>query len=654
MSHRVVGTALRVCVVGLALAISMPRYAHAQGQIAIGQTMQSQLTAGSPVNSDGRRYALWTFRGNAGQYVTIDMQSTDIDSYLILQDQNGNELQHNDDFNSSLNSRIQYTLPYSGMYRLMTMSYRTSGVMFGSFTVSVNGAGNVAQPIGQMTSGQIAIGQVMTSQLTGASPVNNENRRYALWTFFGNAGQTVQLDMTSGELDSYLALQDQNGNELQRNDDFGGSLNSRITQTLPYTGTYRIMAMSLRTSGVMFGTYSLSVTGAGMVAQPMANASGVVGQIGLNQQLQGVLGPADARWDNKPFQAYQFQCAAGQTFQMDILSSWDNYALVFDPMGNVVARDDDGGDVGLNARIAHTCTMSGVYRLAVTTYTSSTTAGAYTLQVSGAGAPMIAQPMIQPMIQPMADASGVVGQIAANQQAQNILTQGAARWDSKPFQAYQFQCSAGQTFQMDILSTWDNYALVFDPMGNVVARDDDGGDVGLNARIAHTCTMSGVYRLAVTTFTSSTTPGAYTLQVSSAGAPTMMEVAPQAGVTLPQPNLTGGIVPAGQVASIAFGQMMQGRLEQGDQTMNDGTYADVWTFQGTGGQTVTIDVRSDEFDTYGQLLNASGDRLAEDDDSGGSTNSRITFALPASGQYQIVVNNFGDSRRSGVYSIWLH
>ena len=541
MSHRVVGTALRVCVVGLALAIGVPRYAHAQGQIAIGQMMQGQLTAGSPVNSDGRRYALWTFMGSAGQYVTIDMQSTDIDSYLILQDQNGNQLQLNDDVSGGgLNSRIQYTLPYSGMYRVMTMSFRTSGVMFGTYTLSLTGAGMMAQPMAQ--------------------------------------------------------------------------------------------------------------------PMAMANASGVVGQIGLNQQLQGVLGPMDARWDGKPFQAHQFQCAAGQTFQMDILSSWDNYALVFDPMGNVVARDDDGGDVGLNARIAHTCTMSGVYRLAVTTYTSSTTPGAYTLQVSGAGAAMMAQPMAQPMVQPMADPSGVVGQIAANQQAQNVLTPGAARWDGKPFQAYQFQCNAGQTFQMDILSTWDNYALVFDPMSNVVARDDDTGE-GLNARVVYTCAITGVYRLAVTTFTSSTTPGAYTLQVSSAGAPMMpavTQIMPQPGVTLPQPTVTGGIAPPGQVASIAFGQMMQGRLEQGDQTMNDGTYADVWTFQGTGGQTVTIDLLSDQFDTYAQLLNASGDRLAEDDDSGGNLNSRITFALPASGQYQIVVNNFGDSARSGVYSIWLH
>ena len=318
MSHRVVGTALRVCVVGLALAIGVPRYAHAQGQIAIGQTMQSQLTAGSPVNSDGRRYALWTFRGNAGQYVTIDMQSTDLDSYLILQDQNGNELQRNDDFASGgLNSRIQYTLPYSGMYRVMTMSYRTSGVMFGSYTVSVTGSGMVAQPMGQVTSGQIAIGQMMQSQLTAGSPVNSDGRRYALWTFMGSAGQYVTIDMQSTDIDSYLMLQDQNGNQLQLNDDGGGALNSRIQYTLPYSGMYRLMTMSLATSGRVFGTYTLSLTGAGMMAQPMAmaNPSGAIGQIGLNQQLQGVLGPMDARWDGKPFQAYQFQCAAGQTFR---------------------------------------------------------------------------------------------------------------------------------------------------------------------------------------------------------------------------------------------------------------------------------------------------------------------------------------------------
>jgi hypothetical protein len=228
MPHRVVGTALRVCAVGLVLIASAPRHAHAQGQIAIGQSMMSQLTAGSAVNNENRRYALWSFSGAAGQYVQIDMTSTELDSYLILQDQNGQQLAYNDDGGSGLNSRITFTLPYSGMYRILAMSYRTSGVTYGSYTLSLMGQGGVmAQPMPmQMGMAQIAIGQSMMSQLTASNPVDGANRRYQLWTFFGNAGQSIQIDMTSTELDSWLALQDQNGQQLATNDDGGGSLNS--------------------------------------------------------------------------------------------------------------------------------------------------------------------------------------------------------------------------------------------------------------------------------------------------------------------------------------------------------------------------------------------------------------------------------------------
>jgi hypothetical protein len=97
---------------------------------------------------------------------------------------------------------------------------------------------------------------------------------------------------------------------------------------------------------------------------------------------------------------------------------------------------------------------------------------------------------------------------------------------------------------------------------------------------------------------------------------------------------------------------MRGRLETGDQTMADGTFADMWQFQGTAGQTIQIDVRSDEFDTYAQLLDASGtNKLAEDDDSGGQLNSRIVYTLQATAMYEIVVNNAGRSRRSGIYTV---
>lgn len=538
MSHRLVGNAARVSLAALVLLTCAVTRSHAQGQIAIGQAVSSQLTAGSAVNNEGRRYALWTFRGTAGQYLQIDMQSADLDCYLILQDQNGNELQRNDDGGGGLNSRITYTLPYTGVYRLMAMSFRTSGVMFGTYTLSINAMG-MAQPANMVAAGNIAVGQSQMSQLTGASPVNGESRRYAMWSFTGTAGQAVQIDMVSSDLDCYLILQDQMGNELQRDDDGGGGLNARITYTLPYAGAYRIQAMSFRTSGVMFGTYTLTLSAVTAMApqvtpmgQPMVGATiTTVGSIAIGQQAQGVLSQADQRYDSKPYQAYNFACTAGQSFQMDILSTWDNYALVFDPMGNAVQRDDDSGE-GLNARINYTCPTTGNYRLAVTAFSSNTTGGPYTMQVTGMAGPT--QPMISP---------------------------------AQPMQP-----------------------------------------------------------------TVTTVPGA----------------------TMPQPAASGPIAAPGQVGTIVYGQMAQGRLETGDQTMNDGTFADVWTFQGNAGQTITVDVLSDEFDAYAQLLDAGGNRLAEDDDSGGNLNARLTFTLPASAQYQIVVNNFGDTRRTGLYRVWLH
>jgi hypothetical protein len=284
------------------------------------------------------------------------------------------------------------------------------------------------------------------------------------------------------------------------------------------------------------------------------------------------------------------------------------------------------------------------------------------MQVAQAAAAVAVAPQVTPMGQPMTGNLGVVGTISVGQQASGVLSMGDARYDGKPFQAYNFACSAGQAFQMDVTSTWDNYARVFDPMGNEVAHDDDSGG-SLNARITYTCPTTGTYRLAVTAFSSSSTGGPYTMLVSSLAGPTAPVIQPAQSAqpmiqTMPgaamQPSVSGAIAAPGQPATIAYGQMAQGRLETGDQTMQDQTFADVWTFQGTAGQAITIDVMSDEFDAYAQLLDAAGNRLAEDDDSGGNLNARISFTLPSTGQFQIVVNNFGDTRRTGLYRVWLH
>jgi len=112
---------------------------------------------------------------------------------------------------------------------------------------------------------------------------------------------------------------------------------------------------------------------------------------------------------------------------------------------------------------------------------------------------------------------------------------------------------------------------------------------------------------------------------------------------------TNPVPPPGEPGRIALGQTMRGELEPGDQLMADSTLADLWQFAGEAGATVTIDLRSDEFDTYLQVLDPAGKKLGEDDDSGGDLNSRLTLTLPASEVYLIVVNSAGHERRAGMY-----
>ena len=226
---------------------------------------------------------------------------------------------------------------------------------------------------------QIPIGSSVTGNLGISDPTLPDGSHYKLFTFFGSAGQAVQIDLMSSDFDSYLILRDQNGTEVTHDDDGGGGLNSRIVRTLGYSGNYQILVNTLRSG--QYGNFTLRLQGAGGTTQPIvtpltqANTPvTAIGNIGLNQQVANNLVAGGATYDGKPIQAYNFQCTAGVAFQMDVLSDWDNYAIIFDPMNNNVAHDDDGGE-GLNARITYTCPQTAVFRLAVTTPCSASNTG---------------------------------------------------------------------------------------------------------------------------------------------------------------------------------------------------------------------------------------------------------------------------------------
>ncbi|MDY6782605.1 MAG: trypsin-like peptidase domain-containing protein [Cyanobacteriota bacterium] len=82
----------------------------------------------SVLPSDGSLYREYTFFGRAGQTVTIDLESPDFDTYLIIIDPNDRKLTENDDLGeNSTNSQVIVTLPETGNYRAIVNAYDRQG-----------------------------------------------------------------------------------------------------------------------------------------------------------------------------------------------------------------------------------------------------------------------------------------------------------------------------------------------------------------------------------------------------------------------------------------------------------------------------------------------------------------------------------------------
>jgi serine protease Do len=95
------------------------------------------------------------------------------------------------------------------------------------------------------------------------------------------------------------------------------------------------------------------------------------------------------------------------------------------------------------------------------------------------------------------------------------------------------------------------------------------------------------------------------------------------------------------------GSKINGELAEGDNQLNDGSYVDVYAFEATAGQRITLDFASKDFNPVLLLYptNKAGELaenpIAQNDDTGpGNLNSRINnFTLPNTGVYVIHANS---------------
>ncbi|MBW4494366.1 MAG: trypsin-like peptidase domain-containing protein [Oscillatoria princeps RMCB-10] len=225
-----------------------------------GQPVAGKLGPGSlTLRADSSFFDIYTFEGRAGQRVTLEMTSREIDPFLILLNPRGRDVAQDNDGGGGSSARIVATLPASGRYTVIANSSQAGES--GAYSLRAfagNAAGNAAGagldpgPQGTMN---VTIQSVLGP---GASVLPSDGSLYRMTSFTGRAGQTVTITLESPDFDTYLVIVSPDGKVFKENNNASNNTtDSAITATLPRTGVYRVIVNASDKEGR--GRYTLTI-----------------------------------------------------------------------------------------------------------------------------------------------------------------------------------------------------------------------------------------------------------------------------------------------------------------------------------------------------------------------------------------------------------
>jgi hypothetical protein len=175
------------------------------------------------------------------------------------------------------------------------------------------------------------------------------------------------------------------------------------------------------------------------------------------------------------------------------------------------------------------------------------------------------------------------------------------------------------------------------PDGRQIANDDyDGLDAGL----VETILADGVVEIVAAPITS-LQEGRYELTVY---------------VREPEDGSPGGTTPMEALRTVEDTRQVllvrSGRLEWGDARAYDGKFVDTVPYEATGGETVMIELVSEDFDAVLFVASSDGIIQGDDDDSGEGSNARLSITFPEDGRYEIRVTSYVEATGTYVLTVF--
>jgi hypothetical protein len=425
---------------------------------------------------------------------------------------------------------------------------------------------------------------------------------------------TINMQRTSGDLDTVIRLLDDTGAELVMNDDAeqeAATTNSRIDgYVLPRDGTYTIVATRFQgdvgaTAGDFTLVLELLVRGSEM--QPLG------GTLAYGASARGLLD------DERPGMRYSFRANGGDVVSVEmrrLSGDLDPYLVLLDAQNRPLALNDDSLhlEAGLNARIHRfLIPETAQYTIEALRFLEEQgdTSGAFelVLALDGTGEAM-SSPESRVLL---------YGDIIEDE-----IT------DDWPEREYSFLGTAGDRIFIELgrqSGELDPMLVLQDMLGTALASSDNipnppDDSVALDARIDEFIIPAD---------------GVYTIVVTRSGGP---DGTGSGGFRLVLDRMPE---PLSDLQPIMIGEAFTG-------VINDARPMYMFVFEGQQGAVVTITLRrlnpDEDLDPLLGLWNEQGVELAFNDDAPepedpNSTNARIgNFRLPADGTYTIVATRF--------------
>lgn len=113
---------------------------HSWPSISPGQSWSASLGSSSTLRDDNSYADVYTYNAQAGETVTFTMRSSDVDSWIVVDEVNGPLYEHDDDSGGGNDAQLTITFPRSGPYLVLANTVEPKAPGRYSFSVARSGA----------------------------------------------------------------------------------------------------------------------------------------------------------------------------------------------------------------------------------------------------------------------------------------------------------------------------------------------------------------------------------------------------------------------------------------------------------------------------------------------------------------------------------